>query len=131
MSLTLTVKDETLGAKAEAAFTLELMSATITAEELIRQRVYQEVQDYNRNQRDVFTGLVEPTDAEKTLNGYRLRKPRQIDWEKQFQKAREAFKANGFFLLVDAEQVTDLADELELSVDTEVRFVRLTPLVGG
>jgi hypothetical protein len=42
-----------------------------------------------------------------------------------------AFKRNGFVVLVDDRQVTDLDEVLEVSADTEVSFVRLVPLVGG
>ena len=34
---------------------------------------------------EYFRGLVQPTDAERVLNGYRLRQRRKIDWEKQCQ----------------------------------------------
>ena len=57
--------------------------------ELIRSRVYQEVQDYNRRKPEHFRGLVEPTDAEKTLNGWRLRSGREIDWQRQFDAWEE------------------------------------------
>ena len=79
----------------------------------------------------VHDGLVEPSDAEKTLNGFKLRKRRKIDWEEQFARALDAFGRNGFFILVGDRQAERLDEELVVSGDTEVSFVKLVPLVGG
>jgi hypothetical protein len=99
--------------------------------ELIRSRVYQEVQDYNRKGQEHFRGLVQPTGAEQTLNGFKMKTRREIDWKKQFEQACEGFKRNGFFILVDEKQVEELDEEIELRAGTTVSFVKLTPLVGG
>ena len=112
-------------------FVLDFLTERITVRELIRSRVYQEVKDYNTRQPHYFRGLVQPTDAEQTLNGYKLRKPRQIDWEKQFEQAIAAFQSNGFIILVDDEQVTELGEEITVAPETEVTFLKLVPLVGG
>jgi hypothetical protein len=93
--------------------------------------VREEVARYNAEQGDLFIGLVQPTDAEQELNGWRLRAPRRISWEEQADVAEEAFGRNGFFVLVGDRQVDDLDEELALTADTDVAFVRLTPLVGG
>ena len=45
--------------------------------------------------------------------------------------ALEAFERNGFFVIVGGRQVESLDEELALGADTDVRFVKLTPLVGG
>lgn len=103
----------------------------MTVRELLRARIYQEVQDYNTRQPEYFRGLVEPTQAERTLNGYRLRERRKLDWQEQSRRAVEAFERNGFFVLVGDKQAERLDDEFEVKVDTEVSFVKLVPLVGG
>jgi hypothetical protein len=131
MAATLTDRDETAGGKTVHELTLDILTETITVRELIRSRVYQEVQDYNRKGTEYFRGLVQPTGAEQTLNGYKLRKQREIDWIRQFDLACEAFERNGFFILVDDEQVGDLDEEITLKAGTQVSFVKLTPLVGG
>jgi hypothetical protein len=80
----------------------------------------------------VFHGLVQPTETERTLNGFRLRAPGQvIDPERQFLSAVEAFGRNGFLVLVGDRQVEELDAELDLRTDTEVCFLKLVPLVGG
>ena len=75
--------------------------------------------------------LVEPTNAERVLNGYKLKPKRKIDWQEQFKRATEAFERNGFFVLVGDKQAETLDQEFEVKVNTEVSFVRLMPLVGG
>jgi len=75
--------------------------------------------------------LVEPTNAERVLNGYKLKAKRKIDWEEQHKRALEAFERNGFFVLVGDKQAESLDQEFEVKVETEVSFVKLVPLVGG
>lgn len=131
MPTTLLVRDETTGGKTTHELSLEFLTERIDVRELIRSRVYQEVQDFNRDQQQVFHGLVQPTDAEQTLNGFRLRKPRSIDWKDQFAKATEAFEAGRILILVDDKQASSLDEEIILRPNTDVVFLRLMPLVGG
>ena len=128
---TLTIYDETVSGQKSDGFDLEFAAARITVRELIRKRVYEEVREYNLKSGDVFHGLVQPTDAEQTLNGYKLKKRRAIDWQEQARLAEDAYARNGFFILVDDRQVESLDDEIEIRLKTEVSFVKLTPLVGG
>jgi hypothetical protein len=131
MTTTLTVHDETTSGQKTNTFTLECLTERMTVRELIRARIYQEVQDYNQRTPEYFRGLVEPTQAEKTLNGYKLRERRKINWQEQYNKALEAFGRNGFFVLVGQRQAEGLDEEFEVKVETEVSFVKLVPLVGG
>ncbi len=128
---TLTVHDETASGRKTNTFTLDCLTERMTVRELIRTRIYQEVRDYNRKEPEYFRGLVEPTDAERVLNGYKLKAKRKIDWEEQYQQAIEAFERNRFFVLVGDKQATGLDEEFEVKVETEVSFVKLVPLVGG
>ena len=131
MPSALTIHDETSSGQKTHSFTLECLTERMTVRELIRARIYQEVQDYNTREPEYFRGLVEPTQAERTLNGYRLRERRKLDWQEQFQRATEAFERNGFFVLVGDKQAERLDDDFEVKADTEVSFVKLVPLVGG
>ncbi len=132
MALTVCVRDETTRGDASNELTLELLSERITVRELIRSRVYQEVKDHNlKANQQVFCGLVQPTDAEQQLNGYRLKKPRQLDWKKQYDIAIESFERNAFLILVDDKQVEGLDTEMRLDPTTRISFLKLIPLVGG
>lgn len=131
MAATVIFFDETTAGERTSGLTLEFLTARVTARELIRRRVYEEVQEYNLSTPEYFRGLVQPAEAEKVLNGYKLRERRKIDWEEQYARAAEAFEQNGFFMLVDDRQVERLDEEIELKVGTEVSFIKLVPLVGG
>lgn len=131
MTGTLTIRDETLGGESARAWDLEVTTERLTVRELIRSRVYQEVQDYNRQRGQVFQGLVQPEEAEKTLNGWKLKKPRLLDWKQQFDRAVEAFESNRILILVNDRQAESLDEELVIEPQMTVTFLRLTPLVGG
>jgi hypothetical protein len=131
LAATLTVTDESPTGETLLEFVLEVSAERITVRDLIRQRVRHEVEEYNRRQVDTFRGLVQPTDSERTLNGYRLKQPRVIDAAAQLAKAIDAFEGNQIIVLVDDRQVESLDEEIALRPDTRVSFLRLTPLVGG
>ena len=134
MSATLIVRDETATGTPVHEFPLEFASERITVRDLIRERVYQEVSEYNfRNRREggIFRGLVQPTGTERALNGFKVPKDRDIDWEAQFDRAIEAFGKNGFFILIGDRQAERLDETIMIGPSTHVSFVKLTPLVGG
>ena len=130
---TLIIRDETPSGSAAASpeLTLDFLTEEITVRELIERRVYEEVQTYNTQKPGYFKGLVQPTDAEATLNGYRLRTRREIDWRAQAKKALDAFQHNGFLILVGDRQVERLDERIRLELQTPVTFLRLVPLIGG
>ena len=129
----LLIRDETTASlgKAEHTFTVHVSGEKISIRELIRLRVYQEVEEFNSRQPVVFRMLVQPNDTERTLNGFKFHKPRLIDPETQFERAIQAFEGNGFIVLVDEFQVQELEDEIALHPETSVTFLKLVPLVGG
>lgn len=131
MPATLTIADESLLGESEQSFTLDFLTERVTVREIIRSRVYEEVQLYNASTPEFFHGFVQPNDTEKTLNGYKVRERRRIDWEVQYLKALQAFATNGFFILVDDRQVEHLDEVVEIQYNTRVSFVKLVPLVGG
>jgi hypothetical protein len=134
MPTALKIRDETtlsLGGDDERDFILDVPDERITVRQLIRARVYREVHDYNLDQPEYFHGLIQPSDAERSLNGFKMRKRRSIDPEKQFELAERAFYTNGFILLVDGRQLDELEEEIEVRPDTTVTFLKLVPLVGG
>ena len=121
---TVTIRDG-LKSRESGNVTLPDVPPTISLRELIRTRVREEVAKYNSEASGTFRGLVAPERSEQTREGFKLRRGRLVDWEKQAQVAIEAFRRNGFFVLVDGRQVTELDEELELTAESEVRFVSL------
>ncbi len=127
---TITCLDEsTTGTK--RVWNLDILEETVSLRELLQRRIYQEVSEYNAKQHSYFQGLVQPTDAERTLNGFRLPSHRRLDWQAQYEKAIEAFSCHQYIVFVNNRQIGDLDTLIELQLDTEVTFFQLVPLVGG
>lgn len=127
----LTILDETSVGTIISRLELEIAQEMLTVRELIARRVHDEVAAYNARQTGVFHGLVQPTESERELNGFRLRPAHRIDAEQQTYRALEAFQTNGFFLLVNDRQVEGLDEEIWLGEGATASFIKLTPLVGG
>ena len=102
MGITVTVRDQSSTGRATGAVELEDIPAAITLRDLIRTRVREGVA--------------------RSGGG---------DWERQADRAIEAYGRNGFFVLVDDRQVTELDEPLALTADSDIRFVRLVQLIGG
>ncbi len=123
--------DTTAAGTETARLLLDDVPSPIRLRDLICHRVREEVARYNADPVPRFNGLVQPTDAERTLNGYVLRVPRTLDWRAQADTALSAFGRNGFLVFVGDRQIEDLDEELTLAEADVVSFVRLVPLAGG
>jgi hypothetical protein len=126
-----TFLDETATGRRLQEIAIPALPDAMSVRELVRLRVREEVARYNAQPSHHFSGLVRPDDAEVELNGYHLRTPRRLDWERQADIAERAFARNGYVVLADDRQVDDLDEVIDLSTDPEVVFVKLVPLVGG
>ena len=131
MAAALRIYDEIPGAARRAGVILRLASERVTAREVIRRRVEEEVAAFNATKDDVFQGLVQPSESERLLNGFKLRKRRPLDVEQQVAVALEAFAKNGFVLLFDDRQLEDLDEVVIVTPESSATFLRLVPLVGG
>jgi hypothetical protein len=122
MGVNVTIRDQSSTGRPAGELVLEDIPAALTLHDLIRTRVREEVARHNARPGSAFTGLVTPEGNPER---------RRIDWQAQADVAIDAFTRNGFFVLVDGHQVTELDAELALDADSDVRFVRLVALVGG
>lgn len=127
----LTIKDETGAGKVTGEISITIKSTRATIKDIIEARVTQEVKAYNDKLPEYFLGLVQPTHAEKTLNGYRMKERKKVDPEKQVYIALDAFQKNAYFVLVDDKQAESLEQEVIITPKMVISFVKLTPLVGG
>jgi hypothetical protein len=127
----LKVIDQTLTGEPLNEMILEFERTTVALKEIISCRVELEVRKYNEKKTEYFNGLVQPSEAEVTLNGDKIRNRKKIDTEMQVYIALEAFKKNGYFVLVDNHQVEKLDEEVQITPQTQVSFIKLTPLIGG
>ncbi len=124
MARTLTICDRSTDGRSQSEFTLDFITDRVTVRELIRSRVYQEVQD-QKLASGVFQGLAQP--AEQNTVGGR----RELDWKQQFELALKAFEWRQVLVLVSDRQLDELDAEIEIEPDARVTFLRLVPLVGG
>jgi hypothetical protein len=129
MPTTITVHDRSLDGTSLQELTLDFLTERITVRELIRSHVYQTVTEANAGRIGHWIGL--DRSALKTAVERDGNKPKPIDWQPQFDRAQSAFKTGTLLILVDGRQVETLDEEIEVRVDSEVSFLRLTPLIGG
>lgn len=127
MSVALKIVDQTPGVHPPAIRQLRLASERITLRELFTRRIEEEVAALNAGS-DAMRPLVAPTEREQSLN----ERPRKmIDAGRQLAAAIEAFERTRILVVVNDRQVMDLDQPLIVSPDSEVRFIKLVPLVGG
>ncbi|MEU4242349.1 hypothetical protein [Actinoplanes sp. NPDC026619] len=117
------VRDETMAGRAIDEWVLPGLPDRITARELVRLRVREEVARFNAGpaRHDTFGGLVRPADPSR---------PR-LDWAAQAEIACAGFASNAFVMIAGDRQVEDLDEVIDLERAHAVSFIRLIPLVGG
>ncbi|RAY11720.1 hypothetical protein DPM19_29355 [Actinomadura craniellae] len=121
---TVTFLDETVSGERRDGLALAGLPDALTARELIRLRVREEVARHNAAPYGRFAGLVQP---EEPQPGWL----RRLDWERQADIAERAFLRNGFFMLAGDRQIEELDELVDLTGDPELVFIKLVPLVGG
>lgn len=131
MSGKVIVRDDTLSGQTLDEFELQFSNDKIDVRELIRSRVYQEVSEYNSGTGTHFRGLVQPQDSQPDGQRFRMKERRQIDWREQFERALDSFQVGRVIILVNDKQVESLDQQLDLTEDATVSFLKLVPLVGG
>ena len=129
--MTIRIFDAPLHGERTDAGGIVLDASPARLRDLIRGRLQQEVERYNQELPETFKGLVQPEESEAILNGFRMKTKRPLDWEAQCRRVYSSFEKNGFLVLVDGKQVTELDSRFELHEDSEIDFIKLVPLVGG
>ncbi len=131
MSFALSIQDQTTAGDVLTDTVVLFPVEEISVKTLIESRVAQEVANYKNQDNEIFSGLIKPKRAENVLNGFKIQKKRTIDVAEQQEVAINAFQSNGFFLLVNDQQLTALDDRILITPNTKVVFLKLIPLVGG
>lgn len=124
----LTIHDETRTGSILNRFKIRLFKQEITVKELIRERVFQEVAQYNSHQPVCYRGLIPPDEAEYVLNGYKLRRNHKLDPEQYFFRAMDSFMKKGFWIMVNDQRLEDPEYSIRLNDETRVSFIRLIPV---
>ncbi|HUU94849.1 MAG TPA: hypothetical protein VM487_03850 [Phycisphaerae bacterium] len=130
MPTTLRIRDESVSGETLGESVLEFVTERITVRELIRSRVYQEVQDYNLRRTSRGPQLVQLGAADRVRNG-KAHTGGQVDWKPQVESAIKAFEQNRVIIVVGDRQVESLDDEITIAPETCVTFLKVVPLAGG
>jgi hypothetical protein len=129
MSVVLKIVDQTLGVHPPVTRKLRLISERITLRELLKRRIDEEVAELNAGGVEVKP-LVVPTERESRLNG-KTSVGQDIDAAEQFAAAVKAFERRRIVIIADGRQVLDLNQIIAVTPVTEIKFLKLVPLVGG
>jgi hypothetical protein len=129
MSIAVRIVDQILGVDPPLRRELRLVSERTTVRELMKRRIDEEVAALNAGREDLQP-LVVPTEQESRLN---KTKPagRTVDAGKQLATAVAAFERTRIVVIIDGRQVKELDQPITVSPDSEIRFVKLVPLMGG
>ena len=130
MTTAVRIVDQVPGVGRRESLVLEVAESRLSARELMRRRIFEEVARHNGG-RAVAAGLVASGDLEGERVDVTGGVPRALDWQRQYDVALNAFERQRLILLVGQQQIESLDEEIALAPDTEVVFLRLVPLVGG
>ena len=130
MPTTLRIRDESPSGETLGESVLEFVTERITVRELIRSRVYQEVQDYNLKRTTRNPQLVQLGAADRVRNG-KAHTGQPVHWKPQVELAIKAFEQNRVIIVVGDRQAERLDDEIIIAPETCVTFLKIVPLAGG
>lgn len=108
----------------------ELSRATLTdlpdrttLRDLVTRRVRAEVATYNRAPGPVHVGLVQPHDAVRHSDGFRMPRPRPLDADRHVAAVEEAVAAGLVTFLVTGQETADLDVEVPVADLDEITLV--------
>ena len=125
------IRDENALGSIYNEFKLSFDKVEVSVRDIITQRVFREVMQYNQRASEYKYALVQPTADEIQLNQQKAKPKNTINAERQVEIALAAFENNGFFLLVDDKQLELLEEMVTIGDNTVISFIKLTQLVGG
>lgn len=123
--------DESPGNAEQLWLSIEAPSERLTLRDLIRLRVECEVECYNACLPERYHGLIEVDERERILQGDRPSPNKPLEPETQVVRAWKAFDRNGFFVSVDGRSIGSLDETICIAPESDIRFLKLVPLMGG
>lgn len=129
MQASIQIVDQVPGGPRQPAMALPWAEARITARELIRRRVFEQVSRFASGDR--APPAMSPDAAADDGVALPLRRPKPLDWTEQCRLAIEAFEQQRLIVLADRRQVASLDEDIVVTPGMEVVFLKLVPLVGG
>ena len=132
MTVLLKTADQIPGQGTHTGPSLCFEVSEVTAREIVRARVIEEVLRYNTDERlPTRVGLIALDPREQALNAPRPTRRKPLDPAQQVETALAAVRAGRVVILFNGEQVRDLDAPLLVTPVSEARFLRLVPLAGG
>jgi hypothetical protein len=110
--------------------TLTQLPPVVTLRELVRRRVHAEVAVYNADPGPVYVGFVQPADAIRHSDGFRMRTPRPLDADRFVTAVEEAVAAGVLRFRVGDHEVADLDTEVTVADHAEITAVLERPVVA-
>jgi len=120
---------------------------TIKAREIIARAVEEQIRqlfgknrkvDLKQARRMLIRQYMSQDDLDTEAPPLATSDPKDADlWEQkikvkdEIKRAEEAFNNGRVVMIVNGEQVYNLEDQVIMTEDTKIKFIRLTPLVGG
>lgn len=123
--------DESPGNAEQLWLSIEAPTERLTLRDLIRLRVECEVERYNSCLPERYHGLIQVDERERILQGDRSIRRKELDAKKQVERAWKSFETNGFFVSVDGRPVGALDETIQIAPESDIRFLKLVPLMGG
>lgn len=136
---TLTISGKVMG-KTQPLFTnwqLSIPSGALTLQDLLVQIVRSEVAEFQERQnqrrltRILSAAHIELGVAQGKIEAGGSELDQVVDVQGAIDNALQAFKDGFYLVFINDQQQEDLADLIEVGSNTELLFLRLTPLVGG
>jgi hypothetical protein len=127
---TVEMRDVSPGGHVLSGATVEDLPARTTLHRILELRVRAEVEAYNADPGTVYRGLVQPEDAIRYSDGFRMREPRPLDAEHLLTAVEEAVAAGVVAFRVGDATVTDIDHEVDVEELGEITVVLRRPIVA-
>lgn len=110
----LVIEDRSSAGHVLGGVTVEELPGAVSLAELLEIRIRAEVEDYNADPGEVFTGLVQPADSMAYSDGFHLQRPRELDVDVQLAAALEAARRGLLAFELDGETIESLEEPVDL-----------------
>lgn len=109
---------------------VEGLTGEASLRDIIRARIDAEVAAYNRDPGTVYVGMVQPEDAIRHSDGFRMRTPRPLDGGQLLTAVEEAVSAGVVHFVVDDRAVDDLGAVIDVGETDLITTVMRRPIVA-
>ena len=110
--------------------TVEGLAGEASLREILRARIDAEVAAYNRDPGSVYVGMVQPEDAIRHSDGFRMRTPRPLDGDQLLTAVEEAVSAGVVHFVVDDRTINDLGAVVAVGETRLITTVMQRPIVA-